>query len=175
MIFQRSSILIRALFLLIFSTSLYSGTKDDNQVYTQRLAKLMGQIENGVAIIQNSNWSTRTNDVNYYPMRANSNFYYLTGIEEPEVILVLAPGAEKKVMLFVEPKNAFSAQWHGDVPGVAGAMAMFGADTAFALADFENVITQFLVRKENVYFDFGNEEHHEIVTSKLERLGDYGP
>jgi Xaa-Pro aminopeptidase len=113
--------------------------------------------------------------VNYYPFRSNSDFFYLSGFEEPDAAFILLPEGEKKFIMFVQPKNAFSSQWFGDVPGVEGAMVTFGADTAYALDQFENVLRQHLFRKQRVYFDIRNEELNTTVQALISQLRGRGP
>src|SRR5262245_11951661 len=54
-----------------------------------------------------------SNDVDY-EYRQDSNFYYLTGIDQPESILVLMPGnRNQKEILFVRPRDANREHWDG--------------------------------------------------------------
>src|SRR5262245_38418077 len=49
------------------------------------------------------------------PYRQDSDFWYLTGLEEPEAVAVLTPGApkESRYVLFVQPKDFAAEQWTG--------------------------------------------------------------
>jgi Xaa-Pro aminopeptidase len=48
-------------------------------------------------------------DVNY-PYRQDSNFFYLTGIEQPESIVVVLPGNKtQKEYLFIRPREPFAS------------------------------------------------------------------
>ncbi|HRX45781.1 MAG TPA: aminopeptidase P N-terminal domain-containing protein, partial [Acholeplasmataceae bacterium] len=50
----------------------------------------------------------------FYPFSVNRNFYYLTGIEQENVCLVLAKGADKQEsFLFIEPIDPIKALWDG--------------------------------------------------------------
>ena len=59
--------------------------------YARRRQDLMRQIGDGIAVIPSAPISTRNGDV-HYRYRADSDFYYLTGFNEPEAVAVLAPG-----------------------------------------------------------------------------------
>jgi Xaa-Pro aminopeptidase len=67
------------------------------------------------------------------PYRQDSDFWYLTGIDETGVTAVLArDGAGlTRYLLFVQPPNPAEDQWTGFRVGVEGAKARFGADEAF--------------------------------------------
>jgi Xaa-Pro aminopeptidase len=54
--------------------------------------------QKSVAIIPAAREATRSNDTQYR-FRQDSDFYYLTGFEEPEAIAVIAPGREQKYTL----------------------------------------------------------------------------
>src|SRR6266851_10114378 len=89
-----------------------------------------------VAIIPAAREATRSNDTNYR-YRQSSDFFYLTGFEEPEAIAVIAPGQEQKYILFVRPRDPEREIWDGRRAGVEGARSDFGADESFPVAEFE--------------------------------------
>ena len=83
---------------------------------------------NSVAIIPAAREAVRSHDTNYR-YRQNSDFFYLTGFEEPEAIAVIAPSGEKKYTLFVRPRDPEQEIWNGYRAGVkarAGGMAIAG-------------------------------------------------
>jgi len=57
----------------------------------KQLMRMMGK--GSIAIIPTSAEYVRNRDVEF-PFRADSDFYYLTGFQEPEAVAVLAPGRE---------------------------------------------------------------------------------
>src|SRR3984893_13872176 len=64
-----------------------SNRMNDFQGRRQQFVNRMGQ---AVAIFPSAPEVTRSNDT-WYSYRQNTDLYYLTGFEEPESILVLAP------------------------------------------------------------------------------------
>ena len=92
--------------------------------------------QKSVAIIPAAREATRSNDTQYR-FRQDSDFYYLTGFEEPEAIAVLAPAREKKYTLFVRPRDPEQEIWVGRRAGVEGAKSEFGADESFPIGEFE--------------------------------------
>jgi Xaa-Pro aminopeptidase len=77
----------------------------------------------------------RNNDVDFL-FRADSNFLYLSGFEEPDAVLVLAPDGFKvgdattKEALFVNVANANSITWLGYRMGPENAVKLLGIQTA---------------------------------------------
>ena len=88
-----------------------------------------------VAILRSAPMRTMTNDVEYL-YRQDSDFYYLTGIEQEDVTAVLRPDAAdgKKYVLFLQPRDLRREAWAGARVGPDEAVAAYGADAAFPLA-----------------------------------------
>src|ERR1700693_3334371 len=69
-----------------------------------------------VAIIPAAREAVRSHDTNYR-YRQNSDFFYLTGFEEPDAIAVIAPSEAKKFTLFVRPRDPEREIWDGSRAG----------------------------------------------------------
>ena len=63
----------------------------DPTIYAQRRARLLKQMQRGIAIIPTAPEVARNADT-HYGYRHDSNFYYLSGFTEPEAVLVLVAG-----------------------------------------------------------------------------------
>src|SRR5918911_2823706 len=101
-----------------------------------QLAEFMKRMESdSVAIIPSAREATRSNDTQYR-YRQDSDFYYLTGFDEPESIAVIAPSREEKYTLFVRPRDPEREIWDGRRTGVEGAKSEHGADAAYTSAEF---------------------------------------
>lgn len=110
---------------ILIGIAIFSSTHAEdfnNEILVKRRHKLMESMNGGIAVFKNAGMALRNNDVHYYPFRTNSDFYYLTGFDEPDAAFLLLPDAMKKFIIFLQPENAMSSQWFGDVPGVQGAM-----------------------------------------------------
>ena len=107
-----------------------------------------------VAIIPSAREATRSNDTQYR-FRQDSDFYYLTGFEEPDSIAVIAPGREQKYTLFVRPRDPEQEIWVGRRAGVEGAKKEFGADESFPIAEFETKLHDLLDGADKLYFRLG--------------------
>ena len=60
--------------------------------FARRRKNLMALMDpNSIAIIPSAREQVRSRDT-AYPFRQDSDFYYLSGITEPEAVLVLLPG-----------------------------------------------------------------------------------
>jgi Xaa-Pro aminopeptidase len=121
-----------------------------------------------VAIIPAAHEAVRSHDTNYR-YRQNSDFFYLTGFEEPDAIAVIAPAQEKKFTLFVRPRDPERAIWDGYRAGVEGAKSDYSADEAFPIADFDARLPEILDGPASLYYAFGhaNSELDEKIIRQL--------
>lgn len=129
--------------------------------------EFMRKIESGIAILPSALPALRTHDVEYQ-FRQDSNFYYLTGFEEPRSICVLAPGhPEHRYVLFVNPHDPEQEVWTGKRVGVEGAKAVFGADEAYPITEFDQKIHEYLKDANQIYYSFGPDE---VLNRKIVEL-----
>jgi Xaa-Pro aminopeptidase len=110
--------------------------------------------QKSVAIIPSARETTRSNDTQYR-FRQDSDFFYLTGFEEPDSIAVIAPGREQKYTLFVRPRDPEQEIWVGRRAGLEGAKSEFGADASFAINDFDDELQDILDGAESLYYRLG--------------------
>lgn len=121
-----------------------------------QLAEFMSRLgQDSVAIISSAPEATRSNDTNYR-YRQNSDFYYLTGFDEPEAIAVISPkNEEHKYTLFVRPRNPEREIWDGRRAGVEGALSAHGADAAYPIEEFSAKLGDLISNARNLYYRIG--------------------
>src|SRR5438105_4692911 len=121
-----------------------------------QLIEFMRRIDkNSVAIIPAAREAVRSHDTNYR-YRQNSDFFYLTGFEEPDAIAVIAPSKDKKLTLFVRPRDLEQEIWNGYRAGVEGAVADYSADEAFSINEFDEKLGEILDGPSVLYYAFGH-------------------
>ena len=82
----------------------------------RQLARMVGK--GGIVIIPTALEKTRNNDV-HYDFRSDSDFYYLTGFQEPEAVAVLVPGRPQARVRAVRPRPRSRARDLGRQAGRA--------------------------------------------------------
>src|SRR5262249_30166310 len=95
------------------------------------------------------------------PYRQDSDFWYLTGLEEPSSIALFDPAASAdsaKFVLFVQPKEFATEQWTGWRTGVEGARKDFGAGEAYPVANFWDHFAKVAARAQSLYYESGGDE-----------------
>lgn len=128
----------------------------DISIYQRRRKELAHQMGAGIAIIPTAPERLRNRDA-HYPYRFDSYFYYLTGFNEPEAVLVILSGAEMKSILFCREKNPEKEVWDGFRYGPAAARAIFGFDDARPVADLDAAMPGLLADQPAVYCHLGAE------------------
>ena len=134
-----------------------------------QLAEFMRRMDpNSVAIIPAAREAVRSHDTNYR-YRQNSDFFYLTGFDEPDAVAVIAPSQQRKFTMFVRPRDPERAIWDGYRAGVEGAVADYSADEALPIADFDAKLPEILDGPASLYYAFGhaNYELDEKIIRQL--------
>ncbi len=102
-------------------------------------------------IVPSATMVLRNRDV-HYPFRQHSDYWYLTGFNEPDAIAVLRKSqGDSHFILFCQPKNLEAEQWTGPRCGEAQACAIYGADEAFPIHAFEQEIGKLLQGVNSLY------------------------
>jgi len=114
-----------------------------------QLMKMMGK--NSIAILPSSSEIARNRDVDF-PFRQDSDFLYLTGFNEPDAVVVLAPGRKHgDYILFCREKDPEKETWHGRRSGQEGAIENYGADDSFPIDDIDEILPGLLEGRESIY------------------------
>jgi Xaa-Pro aminopeptidase len=123
-----------------------------------------------VAIIPGAHDTRRSNDT-HYRFRQDSDFFYLTGFEEPDALAVVRLDGDKKYTLFVRPRDPEREIWDGRRAGVEGAKSEFGAEDSFPIEEFESKLTDFLDGTEVLYYRLGvDQDLDNTIIKEIARM-----
>ncbi|MCH2565164.1 MAG: aminopeptidase P N-terminal domain-containing protein [Prochlorococcus sp. ALOHA_A2.0_51] len=127
----------------------------------------MAQLGGVAAVIPAASLVTHHADCEY-PFRQNSDFWYLTGLDEPDAVALLLPYRPEgeRFVLFVQPKEPTTEVWNGFRWGVEGAVAQFGADRAHPIAELPQLLGDYLKGAEAIGFRVG--KHPKVEPLVLE-------
>ena len=133
--------------------------KIDQIEYARRRQQLLAQLPAGsVALVCAAHLRTRNRDAEY-SFRQDSDFYYLTGFNEPDALLLLIPGRpEGEYVLFCPPRDPGMEIWTGYRAGPEGCVRDFGADQAFPLTELEQKVPELLDGAQRLYYALGQDE-----------------
>ncbi|MDL2292645.1 aminopeptidase P family protein [Acholeplasma sp. OttesenSCG-928-E16] len=83
-----------------------------------------------------------------YPFYVNNNFYYLTGINQSEVALLLIKGKHSKITyLFLDETSELEAKWNGSGLTYSEASKISGVDIKYLkpYKEFENILSTYFI------------------------------
>ncbi len=116
----------------------------------RRQAFLKALPPNTTVVLVGNHEQTRNSDVNY-KFRQDSNFYYLTGFDEPNSVAILSNEAGKDPFtLVVPPRSKKDETWDGKREGKAGAVANYGADKAYSNKVLTEVLRGTIANSKNL-------------------------
>lgn len=124
--------------------------------YQARRALLASRMPlDSVAVIASAQELSRNGD-SHYRFRQDSNFYYLTGFNEPDALLLITSGKKSHSILFNRPRCPAQEQWTGKRLGQEGALEHLQMDMAFPISSIKEELPKLLVAQSAVYFLFGD-------------------
>ena len=117
------------------------------------LAEQMG--ENSIAILPSSTIKSRNRDVDFH-FRQDSDFYYLSGFNEPDAVLVIIPGrAHGESVLFCRERNPAKEMWDGYIMGPDRVKSLTGIDDAFPISDIDDILPGMIEGTDKVFYSMG--------------------
>ena len=118
-------------------------------IFKERRAKVASQMEsNSILMLCSSNIVPRNNDTTF-PFRQDSNFYYLTGFNEPNSVMLLK--SDGTAYIFCRNKNPELEKWDGFMWGYQAAADEFNFDDGFDINDIDQLVPQIINGTSTVY------------------------
>ncbi|WP_288821681.1 Xaa-Pro aminopeptidase [uncultured Leclercia sp.] len=143
------------------------------QEYLRRRQALLATMKPGsAALIFAAPEATRSND-SEYPYRQSSDFWYFTGFNEPEAVMVLikSDDAHNHSVLFNRVRDLTAEIWFGRRLGQEAAPEKLGVDRALAFSEINEQLAQLLNGLDEVYHAQGEYAYaDEIVFTALDTL-----
>lgn len=129
----------------------------DLKEYQARRKRLAHLLPSGsIAMLSGADEQIRNGDA-HYRFRQASDFYYLTGFNEPNAILLIAAGDAGDSYLFNNTRNPAAEQWTGKRLGQEGACQILGMTDAFPVDELYLKLPDLLANKSAVYYPLGNQ------------------
>ena len=121
--------------------------------FALRRQKLFDAMPAGsVAVIAANSEVTRSNDTEF-PFCQHKDFYYLTGFNEPDAVLVQIKQDQEQLLsvLFCREKNSLEEVWHGRRVGPEKAVSDYGLDRAFTLDELDEMMPSYLENQQQLW------------------------
>lgn len=113
-----------------------------SSLFSTNRAHFAAQLPSQSIALFTANESMPRNGDEFYPFRQQSDFFYLTGIEEENAFLIIAPDYPDETMreiLFIEPYNEAKAIYQGEMldnahaTEISGIKTVMGSDSFYAV------------------------------------------
>lgn len=138
--------------------------------YAQRRSKLAAKLpKDAIAIVAASEIKYRSGAV-FYEFHQDSNFFYLTGFNEPDAVAVIGnsvDGHDHTFHLFVREKDAKAEQWDGARSGTRAALDVFNADETGDIDKISNLLTPVINEASKIYTDLISSPKNKSFFSRV--------
>lgn len=137
---------------------------ETSAIYKERQKKLLDQVENGI-IILNSNAPAYTGG--RQAPRGSVNFYYLTGITQNDLTLVLLKENPNNSVIVIHDRDMMTQSFYGETISKTVLIEKYGIGEVIGDSTFKYLIEKQLLQAKNIYIDFADEElaNHLIRTA----------
>lgn len=146
----------------------------NNELFKQNRDHLTSKLKPKSAVIIKSNDILPTNGDGTLPFKQNSNLFYLTGIDQEDTILILAPdfpNEKMRELLFLKETSEEIAIWEGHKLTKEEGKRLSGIKNIKWNGDFEQVLHTVLAETDHIYL--ASNEHvrnSSVVEGANDRL-----
>ncbi len=135
----------------------------DSNIYFKRRNKLLEKLKDeSVAIVTSNSIYHYNADAEYSPFRQNSNLFYLTGLENPGIILmIIKAGGINKEILFIKKQSQKEKVWQGENASSEQIAKVSGIKKVVYLESFRVVFKDVISKVKNIYVDSSELSRHE--------------
>ncbi len=138
-------------------------------MFEPRRQHLMEAMEDAVAIFFAAPETLRNNDV-VHAYRQDSDFYYLTGFEEMESVLVFTPHHKtERVTLFLRVRDPEREIWDGARLGVDEAPTALKIDAAYPIEDLARRLPDLLIGATRLFHTLGDPDRDRTVLDAMQK------
>ena len=135
--------------------------------FKARRERLLSQMDaNSVAIIPAASEVTRSRDTEY-AFRQDSDFFYLTGFNEPDAVLVLCNNSDTPSTLFCLDKDKQAEIWHGRRIGFEKAKTEYLFDETYALSELTEQLLDLVNGQQILFYAQGAYPHFDTKVFTL--------
>lgn len=119
-------------------------------IHQNRRKELLSQLDDNCILILSTNPEQFRNGDVTFPFRPQSDFFYLTGFEEPEAVAIIS---KKSYSMFLRPKDETREIWDGARLGLTQAPSTLNLDHAYNISQLEDKLAQLIPADSCIYYD----------------------
>ncbi|MEJ5265752.1 MAG: aminopeptidase P N-terminal domain-containing protein [Bacteroidales bacterium] len=130
-----------------------------NFLFEKNRAKLTRLLPARSVVILCANDRMPKNGDQYFPYRQDSNFFYLTGLMEPNAVVMICPDHPDyrlREVVFIEKTSEHDRTWTGEKLSVDDASTISGVKNIRWIEEFDEIIGQIMAHVSTVYLTLGS-------------------
>jgi Xaa-Pro aminopeptidase len=129
------------------------------EVFRERRQRLLDRLGDGLLLLPTAKLHLRNGDV-FHTFRPDSDFYYLTGLEEPEAFLAAYRSGRRRhhAILFVRPRDPEREIWDGPRLGPSRARRKLGVEEARPTSDLYTRVEELLGSCPRFFYRLGEDD-----------------
>ncbi len=138
-------------------------TASERKALARRRRQLMQAAGDGaILVLPAAAERIRSRDT-HYPYRQDSDFWYLTGCNEPDAVLALVPGRKHgEAILFCRERDPEREGWDGTRLGPEGAVDALDMDDAYPISDIDDILPGLLEGRRRVHYHLGRDADFDL-------------
>src|ERR1700761_5424177 len=128
----------------------------NNELFTNNRKNFVLRTKPNSIAVFNSNDEFPKNGDQAFPFKQNADFFYLTGIDQEQSILILYPDCPNplyKEVLFLRQTNEHIAVWEGHKYTKEEAKQASGIESVYWLSEFDAILHSIINYTDNVYIN----------------------
>jgi len=144
----------------------------DNQLFINNRKNFSEKLATNTIAVFNSNDVMPTNADGTMPFRQNNDFFWLSGVDQEESVLVIFPdntNESQREILFLKETNEHIAIWEGAKITKQGALQTAGIKTVYWLNELEVKLAELIGKCNGIYL---NKNIHSRSASDVETRDD---
>jgi Xaa-Pro aminopeptidase len=142
----------------------------DPKLHADRRDRILEEMERrggGVMLLPAAEEKQRNADSEYL-FRQDSDYAYAVGLDEPTgCALLVAHRGERKLVLFVRPRDREKEIWNGRRAGVEGAIEIYGAQEAYVVGDLDARLADLVEAAPTLWFKIGADPAWDARLSRV--------
>lgn len=144
----------------------------DPELFKHNRKRFMRKMQpDSIAIFHSNDLMPRNGDT-FFPFRQNSDLFYLSGLDQPETILVLFPDCIKEgfqEVAFIKRTDEYTAIWEGEKYSKEQARQVSGLARVYWLDEMDHILNELILLSKRIYINTNENDrfNSEVVSRDL--------
>ena len=145
-------------------------------LFWERRKAVFSNLDESVLILTSGSIRNKSRDTESV-FRPDSDFFYLTGVCEPDSVAILRPnGSDGDLVLFVPSRDLDKELWTGDRMGPEEIKEEYGATAVYGRHQLEEYFPNLVTNTDKIYFRIGSDQRvQDLVFESLKATRLYQP